>query len=169
MPRAVLTVDRSLRERRPGVYETVGRLGAPGEYNLAFLLDNPRIAHYFDVVIKPDPDRAKQAKDAVVVEPIGNTPVLVAGIPTRLRFRIFNQTTGLGIDGLEDVNVLGFSPPGWQHRYRAAPSGEGTYVFEITLSRPGAYYLYAESSTAGARLNEQWFLTLDVTKKENLR
>ncbi len=99
-------------------------------------------------MIKPDPERAKQAKDAVVVEPIGNKPVLVAGMPTRLRFRIYNRATGIGIDGLEDVNVLGFSPPAWQHRYHATPSGEGTYAFEIALPRPGAYYLYAESSTA---------------------
>jgi len=165
MPRAVLTVDRSLRERRPGVYETVGRLAAPGEYNLAFLLDSPRIAHYFDVVVKPDPDRAKRAKPAIVVEPLDGARVQVAGIPAQLQFRIAGQGTGLPMDGLQDVTVLAFSPPGWQRRYRAEPSGLGTYAIEMTPPRPGAYYLYAESPSAGARLNQHWFFTLDVTSR----
>ena len=133
----MLTVDRSLRERRPGVYETVGRLGPPGEYNLAFLLDSPRIAHYFDVVIKPDPERAKQTKDAVVVEPIGNTPVLVAGMPTRLRFRIYNRATGIGIDGLNDVNVLGLFPAGMASTGTAAHSvGRGNLRFRDHTAPP---------------------------------
>jgi hypothetical protein len=162
----VLTVDRSLRERRPGVYETVGRLGAAGEYNLAFLLDSPRIAHYFDVTVKADPELAKRLKPAVVVEPLDEAPAPAAGEPARFRFRIVDRSTGAPRGGLEDVTVLAFSPPGWQRRYRAEPSAQGTYAIEVTLPRPGAYYLYAESPTAGARFNQHGFLTLDVKPKE---
>jgi YVTN family beta-propeller protein len=169
MPRAVLTVDRSLRERRPGVYETVGRLTAPGAYNLAFFLDRPRIAHYFDVTVKPDADRAARAKSGVLIEALGKAPDVVAGKPARLRFRICERATRAPKDGLEDVTVLAFSPPGWQHRYRAEPAGEGIYVIEMTPPRPGTYYLYAESPTAGALLNQHWLLTLDVKAKEDAR
>ena len=39
-PRAVLVVDRSLRERgSPGVYETTVRLRKPGEYDVVFFLE----------------------------------------------------------------------------------------------------------------------------------
>jgi YVTN family beta-propeller protein len=169
IPRAVLTIDRSLRERRPGVYETVGRLPAPGEYNLAFLLDTPRIAHYFDVSVKPDPARAKRVKSKILVEPLEEAPSLVAGMPARLRFRISDSVTGDPKDGLEDVTVLAFSPPAWQRRYHATPSGEGTYTIEMIPPHPSAYYLYAESPTAGVRLNQHWFLTLDVKPKEAAR
>jgi hypothetical protein len=165
-PRAVLTVDRSIRERRPGVYETVGRLPAPGEYNLAFLLDTPRITHYFDVTVKPDPNRAGRAKAVVRVEPLDEAPTLVTGMPARLRFRITDAVTGAPKDGLEDVTVLAFSPPAWQRRYRAEPSGNGTYAIEIIPPEPNAYYLYAESPTAGARFNHHWFLTLEAKPKE---
>ncbi|HBL25894.1 MAG TPA: cytochrome D1, partial [Acidobacteria bacterium] len=44
-PRAVLVVDRTLREIRPGVYETVARLTGAGDYELAVFLDAPRIVH----------------------------------------------------------------------------------------------------------------------------
>jgi YVTN family beta-propeller protein len=166
MPRAVLTVDRSLRERRPGVYETVARLPAPGEYNLAFLLDRPRITNYFDVTVKPDPERVKRAKSAILIEVQDKVPDLVVGMPARLRFRIADRGTGQAKNGLQDVTVLTFSPGGWQRRYRAAPCGEGTYAIEMTPPRPGVYYFYAESPTAGAQLNQHWFLTLNVTPKE---
>src|SRR5262249_51418891 len=132
MPRAVLTVDRSLRERGPGVYETVGRLGAAGEYDLAFLLDNPRITHYFDVDVKPDPGRLKNAEAPISVEAISETTALVAGTPARLRFRIVNRSTGTPKGPLEDVTVLAFCPPSWQGRYHATGSGEGIYAITMT-------------------------------------
>ncbi len=170
MPRAVLTVDRSLRERRPGIYETIVRLTTPGDYNLAFLLDSPRIAHYFDLKVEPDPDRArKSGVVASAVDP-GDRSV-PAGQPVSVRFRLTDTATGQGVAGLTDVTVLAFSPAGWQRRIRATPvdvqadnppDGAGTYTIEWTPPSPGAYYLYASSPTAGVRLNRNWFHTLDV-------
>lgn len=54
-PRAVLAVDRSLRERRPGRYETTSRLGRPGAYDLVFFLNAPRMIHCFPVTVAPAP------------------------------------------------------------------------------------------------------------------
>jgi hypothetical protein len=149
------------------VYETVARLPAAGEYNLAFLLDSPRITHYFDVTVGSDPKLAKTTKQAVVIEQVGDAPQLVAGRQARIRFRIADATTGAPRDGLDDVTVLAFSPPSWQRRSHAEPFGAGTYTVALTPPHPGAYYLYAESPTVGARLHEHWFLTLDVKAKEN--
>jgi YVTN family beta-propeller protein len=167
MPRAVLTVDRSLRERRPGVYETVARLGAAGEYNIAFLLDNPRMTHYFDADVKPDPARLRNAHSSIAVEAVSDSTALQAGKSARLRFRIVDRTTGAPKGQLKDVTVLAFSPPSWQNRYQAAASDEGTYAITVTPPRAGTYYFYAESPTASARFNRHWFLTLDVTAKED--
>src|SRR5262249_23025301 len=44
-PRAVLVVDRSLRETIPGVYATTAPMAKSGTYDVAFLLDSPRIVH----------------------------------------------------------------------------------------------------------------------------
>jgi hypothetical protein len=53
-PRAVLVLDRSLKERRPGIYETFARLGGPGSFDLALLLDSPKIVYCFPIAIAPD-------------------------------------------------------------------------------------------------------------------
>src|SRR5262249_47149411 len=60
-PRAVLTVDRTLRERTPGVYETVARLRTAGPHEVLFLLDSPRILHRFPLSIAEDPDSGQIA------------------------------------------------------------------------------------------------------------
>jgi DNA-binding beta-propeller fold protein YncE len=48
-PRSVLVVDRSLKERSPGVYEATGRLEKAGTYVVPVLLDSPRIVECFAV------------------------------------------------------------------------------------------------------------------------
>ena len=163
MPRAVMTLDRSLRERSPGVYETVGRLGPPGDYNLAFLLDTPRIAHYFDVQILPDPERVKQAAAGFVVTSM-DVPPMTVGTPAKIRFRITNRATGAPATGLVDVTVLAFSPGGWQRRLRTAASADGPGVYSVEWSPPraGTFYLYAEALSIGVSLNRNWFLTVEA-------
>ncbi len=54
-PRALMVVDRSLRETSAEEYHTVGRLRRPGRYNVVFFLDSPRTAHCFEVEVEPDP------------------------------------------------------------------------------------------------------------------
>lgn len=51
-PRAVLVVDRSLKERAPGRYETHTVLRRAGEYDLAMFIDSPRIVHCFPLRIE---------------------------------------------------------------------------------------------------------------------
>jgi hypothetical protein len=52
-PRAVLALDRSLREvLAPGDYETRLPLPAAGDYDVVFFLDSPRIVHCFPLRIE---------------------------------------------------------------------------------------------------------------------
>ncbi len=55
-PRALMVVDRSLREVTSGVYSTTTKLPKSGIYDVAFLLDSPRITHCFNAEAKPNPD-----------------------------------------------------------------------------------------------------------------
>jgi YVTN family beta-propeller protein len=50
-PRSVLVVDRSLKERSPGVYQATGLLEKPGMYIAPVLLDSPRIVECFQIPI----------------------------------------------------------------------------------------------------------------------
>jgi hypothetical protein len=53
-PRSVLVVDRSLKERFPGVYQATGLLEKPGMYIVPVLLDSPRIVECFQIPIGID-------------------------------------------------------------------------------------------------------------------
>jgi DNA-binding beta-propeller fold protein YncE len=53
-PRSVLVVDRSLKEKSPGIYEATGRLEKPGTYIVPVLIDSPRMVECFSVPIGVD-------------------------------------------------------------------------------------------------------------------
>ena len=53
-PRAVLVVDRSLRERSPGVDETVARIHGR-LYDVVFFVNTPRVVHCFEAAVAANP------------------------------------------------------------------------------------------------------------------
>ena len=65
-PRSVLVVDRSLRERAGGVYETIARLPHPGVYDVVFFLDAPRVVQCFELVAEAAMGAAAPPRPVVV-------------------------------------------------------------------------------------------------------
>ncbi len=59
-----MVVDRSLRETLPGTYTANVKLPQGGHYDLAFLLDSPRVINCFDVAVKDNPAMAKRNDEA---------------------------------------------------------------------------------------------------------
>jgi DNA-binding beta-propeller fold protein YncE len=162
-PRAVLAVDRSLRSRGPGVYETTARLRRPGEYRVLFFVDSPRLIQAFDLTVKADPSKPAATVESVVVEALPFDAEPTAGKSSRIAFRLVDARTKAPRSGLADVTVLAFSPSGWQKRHSAVPAGEpGTYAFEFTPPAEGVYYLYAEAPSAGLTFNQSRFVVLEV-------
>lgn len=167
-PRAVLVVDRSLRETRPGVYETIARMGPAGDYDLALFVTSPRLVHCFPVKVAENPvlaaQRNKRALDvAIEVEP--REPVL--GKDVRVRLRVTDPQTGKPKTGLEDVRVLTFLAPGiWQQRQWADEKGEGLYEITFNPREEGLYYIFVEVASAGLAMQKSPFLTLDVKGAE---
>lgn len=51
VPRATLVVDRTLRETKPGHYETTATMPKPGIYDVAVFVNSPRIVTCFQVTI----------------------------------------------------------------------------------------------------------------------
>ena len=49
-PRAVETVNRSVRETEPGVYTARVRVPVAGEYDVALFMDSPRFVHCFSAI-----------------------------------------------------------------------------------------------------------------------
>lgn len=166
-PRAVLVVDRSLVERsRPGAYETVAKLRGPGRYELAFLLESPRVVHCFQVEVLADPVRAAERRSSrpVHVEPLGEPGPVAAGKETHLRFRLTDPNTGMPHPGLGDVRVLIHrTDRNWQMRLQAKDLGEGLYEIAFTPNDPADYIVRLESATGKLPLHLSPQVVLRVT------
>lgn len=148
-PRAVLVVDRSLGERsRPGAYETVAKLRGPGRYDLALLVDVPRIAHCFQVEVAPDPvlEAERRTSRPARVEILDAPSAVAVGKEAPLRFRLTDPNTGAPLPGLDDVRVLIHrTDRNWQSRVKARDLGEGLYEIVFTPDGPADYIVRVES------------------------
>ena len=158
VPRAVMVVDRSLQEVEPGVYQTGIRLRRPGDYDLAFFLDTPRIVHCFPLRVAADPARARQNRRKLVVRPLTPPTTLTVGTAAELRFRAVDPTTGQPVTGLADLEVLTVLAPGtWNERRPAEEVGDGVYRLRFTPPEAGVYYVYSGSETRQAGFNRNPF------------
>jgi DNA-binding beta-propeller fold protein YncE len=147
-PRAVLVVDRSLRERAPGVYEAEARLPPPGRYQVAFFLDAPRAVHCFPLTVTLDPaqeeERARRAP-ARVESLVDAGRALRAGETVHLRFRISDPRTKAPKDGLQDVVMMIYqAAASAEWRQAAKPAGDGVYEMEFTPPAAGTYHVAVE-------------------------
>lgn len=161
-PRAVLVVDRSLREVRPGVYETVARMGRAGDYDLALFVATPNLVQCFPVQVADNPVLAAERKKKplgvdIQVEPREPS----AGQDVRVRLRLTDPQTGAPKKGLGDVRVLTFLVPGLQQqRQWAKEQGDGLYEVTFRPQEEGLYYIFLEVASAGLRLQKSPHMTL---------
>lgn len=165
-PRAVLVVDRSFKERAPGVYETTARLTRAGLYNLAFLMDTPRLVHCFPVQVEANPNLAAADSSEVRIEPLINERTVWVGERVRLRFKLSDPKTKEPKVGLTDVRSLIFLAPGiWQKRQIAREVERGLYEIEFEPPEAGFYYVYLESPSTGLKLDNPQRLILQAQSK----
>jgi len=147
-PRAVLVVERNLREKSPGIYETTTKLPAAGLYDIAFLFDRPRIVGCFDLPVAPDPTQAQLRPPALKVEPrIARSAK--AGEPLHLSFRLTFADTGKPDTEAKDVMILMVAPGLWQRREVAQPTSDGVYSVDFVVPKPGLYTVFLASPSQG--------------------
>jgi hypothetical protein len=162
-PRAVLSVDRNLRERAPGVYETTTKLPGSGVYDLAVFLDRPRVVTCFEVRVAADPATAKPKQPAIRVEP--RVPATAAvGETVPLEFRLTDAGQGKARQGAVDVMIL-MAGPAWQRRAPAKEVGDGVYRVEFRVPTAGVYNIFMESQSQA--LPYRPYATVTVTGRAN--
>jgi YVTN family beta-propeller protein len=167
-PRAVLVLDNSLRETSPGVYTTVVKLPAQGHYDLAFLLDSPRLVNCFDVTVKENPDLPKKKAVPIKIEPLVSNITFRTGEKYPLRFRVLDTSSNQPKADLKDMGVLVFLAPGiWQHREWAKPLGGGIYEMSFVPPQAGVYYIFFQSPSLGVQFNQLPSLTLQTAKDDD--
>ncbi|HWS56290.1 MAG TPA: hypothetical protein VN228_19275, partial [Pyrinomonadaceae bacterium] len=161
VPRAVRVVDRSLREESRGVYTTNVRLPRGGKYDVAFLLDSPRIVHCFEAEAAPDPAAKAEQRAALRIEYLNESRKIRVNEPFKLRFKLIDTATGAAVSDLKDARVLFFLAPGiWQKRDFAKPAGDGVYELTLTAPEAGVYMVFVESASRGVGFRQLPFLTL---------
>lgn len=166
-PKAVLVADRSLRETAPGVYTTTVKLPASGNYDVAFLLDSPRISHCFDLVVNANLARKGKKKQSVHLEVLLKERTIRAGHTTPLQFRLTDPITNQPKVGLKDVRVLTLLSPGvWQKREWARSVGDGVYEISLSVPRAGVYYLFFECPSLNVRFDQLPKVILQATDQE---
>jgi YVTN family beta-propeller protein len=164
-PRAVLVVDRSLRETDSGVYVANVKLPASGKYDVAFLADSPRITHCFETAAQPNPAMKEEQQVALRIEYHTKDMKLVVGKDFAFRFKLIETATNKSKDDLKDVRVLTFSGS-WQRRDIANSLGNGVYEIKLNVPEAGVYTMFVESPSMGVRYRELPYATLEATDEK---
>jgi len=143
LPRAVQVVDRTLKEREPGVYSAKVRLPMAGEYDVAFLLDAPVMLECFSLTAKANPALARKKVAPLAVEYLVKDRKIKTGETVKLRFRLTNPESQRPESDLSDVTVLYYpSSGGRRDETMARHVGDGIYEAHLQLRLPQAYYVY---------------------------
>jgi YVTN family beta-propeller protein len=164
-PKALLVLDNSLVETDSGVYSTVAKLPVAGDYDVAFLLESPRVVNCFNMKIVEDPDRPAVTELTLKIEPLWKEAKATVGNSFNLRFKATISSQGPANEKLENVGVLIFLAPGiWQHRETAKPLGGGIYEINFVPPQPGVYYVYFQSPSLDIRYSDTRPLTIEAVK-----
>lgn len=167
-PRAVLVLDKSLRETSPGVYTTTVKLTKHGNYDVAFLLDSPRVVNCFDAQVRENPELSKQRMNAIRIEPQPDESPAYAGESYRLRFKVVDTRSRQSRSDLQDVGVLTFLAPGiWQQRGWAKAVDKGLYEIYFVPPQAGIYYIYFQCPSLGVQFNQLPPMILQVKASRN--
>jgi hypothetical protein len=164
-PRALMVWDKSLRETEPGVYSTTVKLTASGDYDVAFLLDSPRISHCFQMSVKENPAIKKEPELPIIIEPLVRDSRIEVGKSVTLKYRILDAKTRHPKDKLKDLGVFVFLAPGtYQNRQWAAETGEGQYEITFTPPQSGAYYVFVHCPSLNVPYNRTPYFVLQATE-----
>ena len=161
-PRAVVAVDRSLRETAPGIYETTAKLSAAGQYELALFLDTPRMTACIPLSVARDGGGAPDSPPPHVRIRTA-TAAPVAGEALELEIELRDGASGERLSSLDDLRVLTFLAPGvWQRRQEVSVAADGRYRAEVVPPSQGIYYVFVSSRSLGLELNQSPSLIFQV-------
>jgi len=159
--RAGMVVDRSLKETAPGLYTSKARIPVAGHYDVAFLLDNPKMLHCFFSEVAENP-ASKKTSLPLAVELV-DLPARVPPGTLTLTMKVAEPRTGRPVSGLADLSVFSYRAPGYDRSTVAAREiGGGLYEARVAVV-PGAYYLYFGAPSRGLKNNDLPFRTVMVT------
>lgn len=166
-PRAVMVVDRSLDETAPGVYSTTVQVMRSGAFDVAFLLDSPRVAHCFDLEVEAGPIEADpDGRASIRIEKLIDKREVPVGEPVVVRLKVRNEDTGELVTELRDLSVVAFATNNWQSRAITTETEDGVYEATIVPPHEGVYYLFCKVPSLGLRYRDTQYSILKATAKQ---
>ena len=164
LPRGVMAISRALREDAPGEYSGPVRLPEAGDYDVAVLLDSPRLWHCFTATALAAPGGAVGENVPVGLDFLVNETGLTTGEEATIRFRLRDGDSGAARTDIDDLRVLTFLVPGtWQRRVAPTRGEDGVWEVSFTPPQSGLYYLFVASAELGAGFRDLPFLSLRAT------
>jgi YVTN family beta-propeller protein len=158
--RAIEIVDRSLVEREPGVYTGRVRIPVEGTYDVAFLMDAPRLVHCFSATVAPNP-KLRAATGAMAIEYRITDRRVPAGKSTTVKFRLSDPLTGVPRGDIRDVTVLYYGADGRGRTVVPARAlGKGLYEVDVKIERVTTYYLFVGSRSEKVKYTDLPFASL---------
>jgi YVTN family beta-propeller protein len=164
LPRAVQVVDRSLKERSPGVYTGGIRIPSSGDFTVAFLLNDPQVVHCFQFTAKPNSDSSEAAQGIKPELKILTGDQPKAGVAYDLQLELTDADSGAPIEGAQDLLVLAMALSGnWSQRATASDLGDGLYQLQLTFPNAGMYNLFFMAPSQGLGIDYLPPRTIQVT------
>ncbi len=164
-PRAVQLVDRSLRQTAPGVFTGKLRIPAASSFQVAFLLDSPRVVHCFEFSANPDPATTGAGTAAPPdLEVLTENLEVPARQPLSLRVRLTDPASGEPLVDVPDLQIVATATGGnWSDRFITTQVGDGVYEITLTLPSAGFYRLFSAAASLGATVETLPTILIEAT------
>jgi YVTN family beta-propeller protein len=159
-PVAVAVIDRSLHQTVRGTYAAVARLPKAGIYDLALLLDNPRVAHCFQVESTPNFGASHAASK---LEPVLLPQTVAAGSPVALAFRPAQPSQGAAAVNPAATALVILSPGSWFVRVPMAQADDGAWQLRFIPPRAGIYVIAFDAPGLGLDFDNGPHFTIEAT------
>ncbi|HEY5974450.1 MAG TPA: cytochrome D1 domain-containing protein [Geobacteraceae bacterium] len=171
VPRAAAVVVRGLREKVKGEYSVKVRIPASGTYQVAFAIDSPWIVKCFDFTAKSNPFLAKAKEEGRYgMKFLTEERSIKVGKQFKLKFEFNTPGKKGGSATVQDIRTLVTLVPGtWSMFYPAQHLADGVYEVNLTVPKPGLYYLFFESPSLKLRYNQLPTLVLTAVEDKAIK
>lgn len=149
--RALMVVDRSLREVAPGTYSLAVRLDRSGRYSLPMLLNQPRLIHCFALDVEGSGADEEQRIDVRLrIAGASSQVVVPAGVEQPIEIELTDRSSGQPIAGVADLQLMVLELPGLsQERVFLRETEPGRYQVSQRFRNPGRWRIGVQSQARG--------------------
>jgi YVTN family beta-propeller protein len=158
---AVAIVDHSLHQTARGTYSAVARLPAAGAYDLALLLDSPRVAHCFQIDAAADPGAGGPV---TTLEPVLLPHTVTTGSLVELAFRQVQPPQRMAAKPGPASALVILSPGSWFVKSPMVQADDGTWRLRFTPPHAGIYLVAFDAPELGLDVNRGPHFTIEATE-----